>query len=166
MQCEFSAEADQLKAPGAEASQSKYMVRTQETLVQLFRFLQAKEIFIQTYVEYMSERLLNGLSRDGPAREMEIASLFKLECGDQFRKQTEQMVADVTQRSDLSERFRASSKKIKTGQSFSFLILDSTKWPLKNAEHIVLLPKEIKDIYEESTQMYEKSKRGTTNNKH
>jgi len=76
------------------------------------------------------------------------------------------MVADVTQRSDLSERFRTSSKKIKTGQSFSFLILDSTKWPLKNAEHTVLLPKEIKDIYEEFTQMYEKSKRGTTNNKH
>lgn len=66
-----------------------YIQRTQETLVQLFRFLQAKDIFISTYLDYLSERLLHGLSEGGPEREMELASLFKTECGDQFRIQSQ-----------------------------------------------------------------------------
>ena len=89
MDCEFTVpETGQIHSDSG-GGQNKYLLRTQETLVQLFRFLQAKDIFIQTYLEYLSERLLNNLSKGGPEREMEVASLFKTECGDQFRKQTE-----------------------------------------------------------------------------
>lgn len=151
MDCEFAvAEAGQIQS-GAGAGQSKYVLRTQETLVQLFRFLQAKEIFIQTYLEYLSERLLNDQSKGGAEREMEVASLFKTECGDQFRKQTEQMITDYQQRRELSDKFWAQSKRVKAGQSFSFLVLDSTKWPIKNTECLTVMPREIKDVYEEFT---------------
>ena len=116
-------------------------------------------------MEYLSERLLNDRSKGGPEREMEVASLFKTECGDQFRKQTEQMISDYKQRREHSEKFRAQSKKLKAGQTFTFLILDSTKWPIKNTECLTIMPREIKDMYEEFTQMYERSKRGTSNAK-
>ena len=45
------------------------------------------------------------------------------------------------------------------------MVLDSTKWPIKNTECLTVMPREIKDVYEEFTQMYEKSKRGTSNAK-
>jgi hypothetical protein len=74
------------------------------------------------------------------------------------------MITDYLQRSDLSEKFKAQSKKLRQGQSFTFLILDSSKWPIKNKNHEsrAIMPREIKDIYEEFTQMYERSKRGTS----
>lgn len=96
---------------------------------------------------------------------MELASLFKTECGDQFRIQSQQMIADYLQRADLSEKYQTQSKKLKPGQSYSFLILDSSKWPIKNHESLTIMPREIKDIYEEFTQMYERSKRGTSSAK-
>ena len=74
------------------------------------------------------------------------------------------MINDINLRNELSDQFKKVSKKIKHGQSYQFLILDSTKWPIKNADQDEAvkpsLPKQIKDIYEEFTQMYEKSKRG------
>lgn len=51
---------------------------------------------------------------------------------------------------------------MKANQTFKFSILDSTKWPIKNEqEEVVSLPKQIKDVFEEFTQMYEKSKRNS-----
>lgn len=147
------------------SDQTNYEQRTQQALVQLFRFLQAKDIFIQTYVEYLSDRLLRGLSKGGAEAELVFAAKFKQECGDTFAGQTEQMVNDITLRGELSEQYRRISKKIKNGQKYEFLILDSTKWPIKNANQDdemtkPAFPKQIKDVYEEFTQMYEKSKRG------
>ena len=75
------------------------------------------------------------------------------------------MIADYLQRADLSEKYQTQSKKLKPGQSYSFLILDSSKWPIKNHESLTIMPREIKDIYEEFTQMYERSKRGTSSAK-
>lgn len=75
------------------------------------------------------------------------------------------MITDYLQRSDLSEKFKVQSKKLRQGQSFTFLILDSSKWPIKNHESMTIMPREIKDIYEEFTQMYERSKRGTSSAK-
>ena len=74
------------------------------------------------------------------------------------------MVNDIINRNELSDQFKKVSKKIKSGQKYQFLILDSTKWPIKNQDQDEAIkpsfPKQIKDIYEEFTQMYEKSKRG------
>jgi len=59
-------------------------MKSEKTLVQLFRLLQAKETFITTYVEFLAERMLGGLSRGGTAKERQLAVLFKQECGDNF----------------------------------------------------------------------------------
>ena len=86
--------------------------------------------------------------------------MFKQECGDNFNSQTEQMIIDIEQIGNLSKQHKGISKKMKKGQIYSFTILDSTKWPIKSdQENVVALPKQLKDVFEEFTQMYEKSKR-------
>lgn len=49
-------------------------------LVQFFRLLQAKDVFIKVYIEFLRDRLL----KDNPKVEAErqIVELFKKECGD------------------------------------------------------------------------------------
>jgi hypothetical protein len=59
-----------------------YLTKAENVLVQLFRFLQAKEVFIQTYIELLSNRLINCMTN--PDREMQLAMKFKVECGDNF----------------------------------------------------------------------------------
>ena len=79
------ANEDQIMETGfgqSAAVNPSYEKRTQETLVQLFRFLQAKDIFIQGYLEHLSDRLLSNLSKGGCAAEQEIAQVFSQECGD------------------------------------------------------------------------------------
>jgi hypothetical protein len=39
-------------------------------------------------------------------------------------------------------------------------VADSTKWPITNLDYVATFPKQIKEVFEEFTQMYEKSKRG------
>jgi len=77
--------------------------------------LQAKDVFISTYIQYLSDRLLRGLSKGGPPKELEFAAQFKQECGDAFASQTEQMVNDIELRKELSAKHRKGSKKIKAG---------------------------------------------------
>jgi len=37
-------------------------------------------------------------------------------------------------------------------------VADSTKWPITNLDYVATFPKQIKEVFEEFTQMYEKSK--------
>ena len=69
------------------------------------------------------------------------------------------MINDMLQKQDLNIQFRQISKKKDKGL-FDFLVLDSTKWPLKNTDYVVSFPKQIKELFEDFTQMYEKTKRG------
>lgn len=62
--------------------------------MQLFRFLQAKDVFIKTYIENLADRLLNDQSKGG-ATELAFASILKSECGDSFASQTEQMISEI-----------------------------------------------------------------------
>ena len=64
--------------------QDEYSKKSEQTLVQLFRFLQAKDIFIQQYLLYLSDRLLYSQSNGGAEKEQQFADLFKQECGDNF----------------------------------------------------------------------------------
>lgn len=72
------------------------------------------------------------------------------------------MIIDVRSRDDYQLRLK-DCKKIKRGQQWSFLILDAAKWPMKLPEQAVIIPRQLKDVFEEFTQMYERNKRGTTN---
>ena len=74
---------------------TEYSKKSEQTLVQLFRFLQAKETFIKTYVQFLSERVLKNLSKGGTQKEKKLALLFKQECGDNFNQQTEQIILDI-----------------------------------------------------------------------
>ena len=131
-------------------------VESCKTLVALFRLLQAKEIFVKTYLELMADRLLewSGVNCD---LELEIAGMFKEECGDNFFAKTKQMVADMRLK-DEGTLLQKDSKKMKRGQSWHFLILDQSKWPIKTPTQLTI-PKQLKDIFEDFIQMYERTKR-------
>lgn len=117
------------------------------TLVQLFRFLQAKEIFIQQYILYLADRfLMEQYNGEGHQKELYFANLFKQECGDTFVSQAEQIIQDQQQRNDFTKVFHAQSKKKLPFQEFEFFIIDSAKWPIKNTEYIVKLPKQLSTI--------------------
>ena len=61
-----------------------YEERCELIMVQLFRFLQAKDTFINLYIQLLSERLIDQLSKGGIERETELVNRFKVECGDVF----------------------------------------------------------------------------------
>lgn len=89
-------------------------LETCKTLVALFRLLQAKDIFVKSYLELMAGRLLTWAGVDLDL-ELAIAGMFKEECGDQFLAKTEQMVADMRAR-DAGVLQLKDSKRMKRGQ--------------------------------------------------
>lgn len=146
-----------------ETENLPYEQKCERALVQIFRFLQAKEIFITTYVQFLADRLLTEQSRGGLLKEGELVSLFKNECGDAFASQTEQMISDVFAKSDYPSSFK--SKKMKPGQTYNFWILDDSKWPINLiADRKINFPRQMKGVLEEFTQYYETNKRQNKGN--
>jgi len=90
---------------------------------------------------------------------------LKNECGDSFASETEQIISEIESRDQISNKFMQNSKNVRPGQEFRFLIVDSSKWPLGNLDYIISFPKELVNINEEFTQMYEKTKRNKNSSK-
>ena len=89
--------------------------------------------------------------------ELEIAEMFKEECGDNFFAKTKQMIADMRLK-DEGTLLPKDSKKMKKGQNWNFLVLDQSKWPIKTPAQLTI-PKQLKDVFEDFIQMYERTKR-------
>jgi len=76
-----------------------------ERALQMFRFLQEKDMFEKYYKQHLSKRLLGDRSQSEDM-ERKVIQMLKNECGYQFTAKLEGMFKDMNTSSDLNERFQ------------------------------------------------------------
>ena len=112
-------------------------------IVQLFSYLNDKDLFSDIYRNLLSKRLLNQKSANDDAEKSMIGKL-KLKCGAQFTSKMEGMLNDLTTGKDHLEKFQTfvkeNEKKFNlNGVEFSVQVLTTGFWP-KNVETKLSLP--------------------------
>jgi len=76
-----------------------------ERALQMFRFLQEKDMFEKYYKQHLSKRLLGDRSQSEDM-ERKVIQMLKNECGYQFTAKLEGMFKDMNTSGDLNERFQ------------------------------------------------------------
>jgi cullin 1 len=126
---------------GGERMTEKQVEEELGKVVQLFGYLQDKDLFEEIYRNLLAKRLLNDRSASDDAEKSMISKL-KLRCGAQFTQKMEGMISDLAIGKDHLEKFRkadADAKKKKDdpkapptsplGDSFSVQVLTTGFWP-------------------------------------
>lgn len=99
------------------------------TIVDLFIFIQDKDLFGEIYKNYLSKRLLSG--KFYPDTEKFIISKLKLICGNNFVSKYEGMINDLSLANDVKTDYAnyANSKLMENDIDFSVKVLTSGYWP-------------------------------------
>jgi len=131
-----------LKKGGEKLSDSQVETKLTQ-IVQLFSYLNDKDLFSDIYRNLLSKRLLNQKSANDDAEKSMIGKL-KLKCGAQFTSKMEGMLNDLTTGKDHLEKFQTfvkeNEKKFNlNGVEFSVQVLTTGFWP-KNVETKLSLP--------------------------
>jgi cullin 1 len=130
----LSSYADSMLKSGGDDKLSDAQVEdVLENIVQLFTFLEDKDVFAEVYRNQLAKRLLNQRSVSHDAERAMIAKL-KLRCGAQFTSKHEGMLTDLNLGQDLQTKFRAfvdvpASEDKKLPIDFSAEILTMGHWP-------------------------------------
>ena len=110
-------------------------------VMEIFRFIQEKDVFEKWYKQHLARRLLLSRSISHDAEQGMISSL-KCECGYQFTSKLEGMFNDMRTSADTMEQFRAlvASGKIAvpSGIDLSVQVLTTGFWPTQTAGECVL----------------------------
>jgi len=116
-----------------------------ERALQMFRFLQEKDMFEKYYKQHLSKRLLadRSLSED---LERKVIQMLKNECGYQFTAKLEGMFKDMNTSVDLNERFQQHKNMMRQSGSGSFSVdlqvkvLTTGYWPTQDKLQCELPP--------------------------
>ena len=103
----LSAYMDEMLRKGSKAGNitSQHDVEKQlDSTINVFRYLQDKDVFEDFYKQYLSSRLLNGSSASTEV-EKKMISKFKAECGQQFTSRLEGMFRDIESSTALMHHF-------------------------------------------------------------
>merc|ERR1711916_102146 len=83
-----------LKTGGEKVKNDQETEEILEKAVQLFTYLQDKDLFAEIYRNLLAKRLLNKRSASDDA-EKSMISMLKLRCGSQFTQKMEGMISDL-----------------------------------------------------------------------
>eukprot|EP00211_Chloroparvula_japonica_P003508 CAMPEP_0119129346 /NCGR_PEP_ID=MMETSP1310-20130426/7131_1 /TAXON_ID=464262 /ORGANISM="Genus nov. species nov., Strain RCC2339" /LENGTH=722 /DNA_ID=CAMNT_0007119765 /DNA_START=99 /DNA_END=2264 /DNA_ORIENTATION=+ len=106
-----------------------------EQVIDIFHYIQEKDIFEKYYKQHLAKRLLLGKS-DAPAERSMIQKL-KVECGYQFTSKLEGMFNDIDVSSENMEDFRnflKGSENPLKGTELNVQILTTGFWPTQSTE--------------------------------
>jgi len=112
--------------------------------IELFRFIEGKDVFEAFYKKDLARRLLMGRSASQDA-ERNMLSKLKSECGSSFTHNLEQMFKDQELGRDEMASYKewlAGTGRVKSGVDLSVSILSAAAWPTY-ADIRVLLPKDV-----------------------
>ena len=125
--------------------------------VQLFSYLNDKDLFSDIYRNLLSKRLLNNKSANDDAEKSMISKL-KLKCGAQFTSKLEGMRNDLLQGKDHVNRFLDFDKSSYNIESIDFnvQVLTTGFWP-KTIETKLQLPKIMQSCVDAFTEYYNKN---------
>ncbi|KAI8902217.1 Cullin [Globomyces pollinis-pini] len=122
-------------------------------LVELFAYLDEKDVFQKFYSRSLAKRLLysSSLSTD---LEMSIISQLKLVCGIEYTSKMQRMFTDVTLNDELNGDFKKFvSSKLEV--DFNVLVLTTGSWPIPpDNQTYGKLPKEIEVCITDFTSFY------------
>eukprot|EP00892_Ulva_mutabilis_P012681 jgi/Ulvmu1/9786/UM056_0026.1 len=107
---------------------------TLNEILQIFRYLQDKDLFERYYKQHLSRRLLNARNTNDDA-EHSMLSKLKTECGYQFTSKLESMFMDIKTSQETMQSFRAHLREHGTElqTEISVQVLTTGSWPASAA---------------------------------
>jgi cullin 1 len=153
----LAAYCDRILKKGGERLSDKEVETQLSNVVQLFSYLNDKDLFSEIYRNLLSKRLLNNKSANDDAEKSMISKL-KLKCGAQFTSKMEGMRNDLLQGKDHVSKFAEFDKSgYNIGEvDFNVQVLTTGFWP-SNVETKLDLPPVMKSCVEAFTAYYDES---------
>mmetsp|Transcript_20379 Transcript_20379/g.32091 ORF Transcript_20379/g.32091 Transcript_20379/m.32091 type:complete len:687 (+) Transcript_20379:146-2206(+) len=139
-----------LKSGGDKLSETE-VEQSLDRIVQLFSFLNDKDLFAEIYRNQLAKRLLNQRSASDDAEKAMIAKL-KVQCGTQFTSKMEGMLNDLAVGSEQKSEFdRRMELQQENSLSFGVQVLTTGNWPSYKAPEVALPPQMSKcmDVFKE-----------------
>merc|ERR1719253_371365 len=138
-----------LKSGGEKLSETE-VEQSLDQIVQLFSFLNDKDLFAEIYRNQLAKRLLNQRSASDDAEKQMIAKL-KVQCGTQFTSKMEGMLNDLAVGSEQKSEFDQRMEQQETKLSFGVQVLTTGNWPSYKAPEVALPPQMTKcmDVFKE-----------------
>mmetsp|Transcript_45047 Transcript_45047/g.107378 ORF Transcript_45047/g.107378 Transcript_45047/m.107378 type:complete len:745 (-) Transcript_45047:96-2330(-) len=131
------------KFSSAAANSSEEQAETQlEKALQMFRFVQEKDLFEKYYKQHLARRLLGDRSQSEDM-ERKVIQMLKTECGYQFTAKLEGMFKDINTSRDLQLAFRQHVDKTETDAGLldlSVKVLTTGYWPTQPSAPCQLPP--------------------------
>lgn len=115
-----------------------------DKVIQIFRYLQDKDIFEGFYKNSLAKRLLDQRSSNEEA-EKQLVLKLKEECGFQFTQKLEVMFKDIRMSEETMIEFKNTQLSKSLQIEMSVKVLTTGNWPneTKDTAQAVVLPKEI-----------------------
>ena len=133
-----------------------------EKVVQLFSFLQDKDMFNEYYRKALAKRLLNDKSASDEL-ERSLISKLKLRCGQQFTTKLDGMITDISLATDLKKNYDSFKKDDAESADIadiSVTVLTTGFWPsYKQCD--LTIPPELIGCLESFTRFYADYKKHT-----
>jgi cullin 3 len=126
-----------------------------EKVMDIFRYVQEKDIFEKYYKQHLAKRLLLGRSVSDDA-ELNVIQRLKMECGFQFTTKVEGMFKDISKSATTMEAFRGYLRRNHSplgGIELNVQVLTTGFWPTQAATEC-LLPDEVQQCCKVFEQFY------------
>jgi cullin 1 len=130
-----------LKKGGAKLEEEQIEERL-EKVVQLFSYLQDKDMFNEYYRKALAKRLLNDKSASDEL-ERSLISKLKLRCGQQFTTKLDGMITDISLATDLKKNydaFKAGDEESTGIADLSVTVLTTGFWPSYKNDQMTMPP--------------------------
>lgn len=153
---------DNLLKKGGVKLEEEQIEERLEKVVQLFSFLQDKDMFNEYYRKALAKRLLNDKSASDEL-ERSLISKLKLRCGQQFTTKLDGMITDISLATDLKKNYDSFKKDDAESADIadiSVTVLTTGFWPsYKQCD--LTIPPELIGCLESFTRFYADYKKHT-----
>jgi len=131
-----------------------------ENIINIFQYLDDKDIYQKFYSKYLAKRLISGKIISEDAENSMISKLKGL-CGMEFTSRFQTMTKDLTASREISSKYKSSSA-CKSASGFDVLVLTSGCWPIQVATGLgdLVLPAELQTLADSFTAFYHTNSQG------
>jgi cullin 1 len=133
-----------------------------ENIINIFKYLEDKDIYQKFYSKYLAKRLISGKIISEDAENSMISKLKGL-YGQEFTSRFQTMTKDLTASRELSAKYKSSLVgKSSATTGFDILVLTSGSWPIQAATGLgkLVLPAELQKFSDSFTAFYHANSQG------
>eukprot|EP01091_Cochliopodium_minus_P013835 TRINITY_DN4561_c0_g1_i1.p1 TRINITY_DN4561_c0_g1~~TRINITY_DN4561_c0_g1_i1.p1 ORF type:complete len:746 (-),score=260.77 TRINITY_DN4561_c0_g1_i1:27-2264(-) len=139
---------DEKLKKGGKGGNDDELVETFKQIIQIFRYLQDKDVFEKYYKTYLSKRLISNTSTSEDMERIMIG-LLKMECGNNFTQKLEGMFTDMKNNAGILKDWQKffKGKQSQFGElEFTSQVLTLNYWPFSNKNLQCNLPQYLNDV--------------------